>query len=77
MSFPSKDPTCEPSSYSNSRKTRRALPVPPAPPIVDPIPEPLKYAVASSPLPEFHYAVSDPAFKSKMGFPAPIFNFRC
>ena len=60
-----------------TQKTRRALPVPPAPPIVDPIPEPLKYAVASSPLPEFHYAVSDPAFKSKMGFPAPIFNFRC
>lgn len=60
-----------------TQKTRRALPVPPAPPKVDPIPEPLKYAVASSPLPEFHYAVSDPAFKSQMGFPtAPIYSFR-
>ncbi len=59
-----------------TQKTRRALPVPPAPPKVEPVPEPLKYAVASSPLPEYHYAVSDPASKAKMGFQAPIYSFR-
>jgi len=63
-----------------TQKTRRELPVPPAPPQVEPVPEPLKYAVASSPLPEYHYAVSNPAFKAKMGFqmpPAgPVYSFR-